>query len=159
MCAVRFSGCLAAALFAGLAWYLSPLDPGVLALQFAFSPRAFGSVVHAWPAEHLARYRAHLPVDLLLIAAYAGFGYLLATRTRLFASRAAVLRRAAPWALPLAALFDVVENGLHWWLTAAPRFGMPAVYATAAAASTMKWLLLLGFSSLAAYAMLAETER
>ena len=143
MTALRLSGALAAALFIGLAWYLAPLEPGVLALQFAFTPRAFASVVHAWPPEDLARYRAHLPFDFLLLAAYGSFGWLLATRTALFARGRFMMRRFAPWALPLAALFDAAENGLHLWLTELPRFGMPAAYALAGTASMLKWLLLL----------------
>lgn len=156
--AVRLSGALAAVLFIGLAWYLAPLEPGVIALQFAFTPRAFASIVHAWPAEHLARYRAHLPVDMLLLTAYGSFGWLLATRTALFARCRAGLRRVAAWALPLAAFFDAIENGLHGWLSAAPRFGMPAVYAAAATASTLKWMLLLGFAAAVAYAMLGDAD-
>jgi hypothetical protein len=154
--ALRLSAALAAALFIGLAWYLAPLEPGVLALQFAFTPRAFASVVHAWPSEALARYRAHLPLDFVLLAAYGSFGWLLATRTALFAHCHPALRRFACWALPLAALCDAAENGLHLWLTELPRFGMPAAYALAATASTLKWLLLLAFAASLAYALRAE---
>jgi len=68
------SGLLALALLAGLAWYLSPLEPGVVALQFAFTPRAFGEIIHFWSPEDLLRYRRHLPVDFLLLAAYGSFG-------------------------------------------------------------------------------------
>jgi hypothetical protein len=78
--AVWASGLAAVALFAGLAWYLAPLQPNILALQFAFTPLSFARVVHAWPDEHLQRYLAHLRVDTLLLASYAAFGYLLATR-------------------------------------------------------------------------------
>ncbi|HMO49266.1 MAG TPA: hypothetical protein PKB14_24990 [Rubrivivax sp.] len=156
MHALRLSGGLAAVLFTGLAWVLAPLEPGVLALQFAFTPRAFASIVHVWPPEHLALYRAHLPVDFLLLAAYGSFGWLLASRTTLFAGLRASLRRVAAWVLPLAASFDAVENGLHWWLTAAPRFGLPALYALAAAAAALKWLLLLLFGALVVHAMLGE---
>ena len=136
---------------------LAPLEPGVAALQFAFTPRAFASAVHAWPPEHLALYRAHLPVDFLLLAAYGSFGWLLATRSAVFAPCRARLRRLAAWALPLAACFDAVENGLHGWLTAAPRFGLPALYVLAASASTLKWLLLLGFVALVVHAMFVDT--
>lgn len=158
MTALHFSGALAASLFIGLTWYLAPLDPGVLALQFAFTPRAFASVVHAWPPEDLARYRAHLPIDFLLLAAYGSFGWLLATRTAVFARCRPALRRLARWALPLAALFDGAENGLHLWLTEVPRFGMPAAYALSATASALKWLLLLGFAASVAYALRGEAE-
>ena len=153
MILVWLTGVAALVLFAGLAWYLAPLEPGVIALQFAFTPRSFASVVHAWPAEHLLRYRAHLPVDVLLMACYASFGWLLASRSTLFARHDAAVRVAAAWALPLAAAFDGAENALHWWLTEAPRFGVTLPYALSAACSSMKWLLLLGYAIAVVHAL------
>ncbi|NKE64417.1 hypothetical protein RAMLITH_01170 [Ramlibacter sp. RBP-2] len=154
---VRATGGLAAALFAGIALYLAPLEPGVLTLQLAFSPRVFGQVVHLWPAEHLARYRSHFPADFALLACYGAFGWLLATRTALFAGQPA-LRCWAKWALPLAAAFDSTENALHLWLTEVPRFGVPWAYTAAALAASLKWGLLLAFAFAVAFA-LAVRER
>lgn len=151
--AVHVAAGIAAALFIGLGGYLAPLEPSVLALQLTFTPRAFGTIVHVWPPEHLARYRAHLPVDMLLLAAYGAFGWLLATRTALWAGAATTWRRLATWALPLAAVFDALENVLHWWLTASPRFGLPAVYALAGGAAAAKWALVLVFTALVAHAL------
>ena len=71
MRAVRASGLVALALFAALAAWLAPLEPGALALQFAATPRAFGEVVHRWSAQDLQRYRAHLPLDAVLLLASA----------------------------------------------------------------------------------------
>lgn len=153
-----FSGLAAALLLGGLGWYLSPLEPGVLALQLAFTPRAFGSVVHAWPVEHLARYRAHLPVDGLLLLAYGTWGYRFASRGGLLAGAGAAVRRAAAWALPAAAAFDAVEDVLHWWLTAEPRFGVPLPYALAATAASCKWLLILVFLVLIIYELIHAPE-
>ena len=150
---VWLTGAAALLLFAGLAWYLAPLEPGIVALQFAFTPRSFAVIVHAWPAEHLLRYRAHLPVDFVLLACYGSFGYLLASRSALFARYPAAGRIAAQWALPLAATFDAAENTLHWWLTAAPRFGVTLPYAVSATCSTLKWALLIGFGGAAAHAL------
>jgi hypothetical protein len=141
-----FSALLMVGLAAALALYLAPLQPGVLALQLAWQPRAFGAIIHVWPAEHLARYRAHLPFDFLLIAAYAVFGHACVSCTRWFASCAAWVQRSAKFALPLAGVFDGLENLLHYWLTAAPRFGVPELYALAAACAALKWLLLFGFA-------------
>ena len=151
-------GIAAAVLFAGLAWMLAPLDPGVLTLQFAFTPQAFASVIHAWSAEQLALYRAHLPFDFLLLGCYGAFGYLLAARTRLFAAWHGAARAAARWALPVAAAFDAGENALHAWLTAAPRFGVPLPYAAAALCAALKWALLCGFALAVALA-LAQRRR
>jgi hypothetical protein len=150
---VWFTGMASLCLFAGLAWFLAPLEPGVLALQFAFTSKAFAAVVHAWPPEHLARYRAHLPVDYILLVCYGCFGYLLASRSALFARYSPTVRAAAIWALPLAATFDAAENALHGWLTAAPRFGVTLPYAAAALCSTVKWALLAGFATAVAHAL------
>lgn len=150
---VWLTGGMAAALLAGTALYLAPLEPGVLTLQLAFSPRVFGQIVHLWPAEHLARYRSHFAADFALLACYGAFGWLLATRTALFASRPAVLRAWAKWALPLAATFDATENALHLWLTEAPRFGVAWAYTAAALAASLKWALLLAFAFAAACAL------
>ena len=157
MRAVRASGLVALALFAALAAWLAPLEPGALALQFAATPRAFGEVVHRWSAQDLQRYRAYLPLDAVLLLAYGAFGFLLATRTALFAPLGERARAAAGWAMPAAAAFDAVENGLHAWLTAAPRFGVPSLYAASAGAAGLKWLLLLAFALLVV-AALARTR-
>lgn len=153
MTAVRVAGLASAALLAYLTWFLSALEPGVLALQFAFSPRAFAEVVHQWSAEDLARYRAHLPIDGLLLLSYALFGILVATRTRLFSGGGPAAMRRAAAVLPAAALCDALENLMHWWLTGAPRFGVPWAYALAAGLSSLKWLGLLGFAWLSVRAL------
>lgn len=148
--AYRLAGVLATCLLVGLAIWLAPLEPGVVALQFAVTPTAFGKIVHAWSPQDLERYRAHLPVDTLLALAYGGFGLGWVRASPWFASMGAGARRVAAGLLPLAALADVAENGWHFWLTEAPRFGIPAAYAIAAACAALKWGLLLGFAFLVA---------
>lgn len=147
------TGLASMALLGGLAWYLSPLQPGVVALQLAFTPQAFGRIVHAWPPEHLQRYLAHLPVDGLLLVCYGAFGFLLSTRTALFVRSSLRVQRWARWLLPLAALFDAAENLMHAWLASAPRFGVPWAYAASATVSSLKWLLLLAFAALVIQAL------
>ncbi|ATE59221.1 hypothetical protein [Thauera sinica] len=158
MRAVWICGLLALALFAATAWLLAPLEPGVLALQFAWTPRRFGEIIHVWPSACLARYRWHLPVDCALLLAYGAFGWLLATRTRLFAPLPAPARAFAQYCLPLAALFDAAENAFHWWLTGMPRFGVPDVYLASAGCSAAKWVLLIGFGALALWAVARSGE-
>lgn len=153
MFAVWLSGLSALALLAGITWYLAPLQPNILALQLAFSPRAFAEVIHAWSAADLLRYRAHLPYDCLLLACYACFGYLLVSRSALFAAQPAALRNLAMWLLPLAAAGDATENAFHWWLTEVPRFDIAWAYGVAAACAAGKWLLLLGFWLAVLYAL------
>ncbi|KAB2927239.1 MAG: hypothetical protein F9K30_04540 [Dechloromonas sp.] len=139
------TGLAAAALAGGIAWYLAPLTPNVLQLQFAVTPRAFGDIIHYWSAEQLQRFRAHLPADCLLLLCYGLFGHLLATRSSLFAASRGFLRHWARWALPLAALCDAAENALHWWLTEVPRFATVWPYFCATACASAKWLLLLAY--------------
>ncbi|NMG00583.1 hypothetical protein GPA27_24690 [Aromatoleum toluolicum] len=153
MRAVWISGLTALALLAGFFWYLAPLDPGALALQFAFTPRAFGQIIHFWSPDDLARYRIHLAVDVALLLAYGLFGYLYATRAGVFAARAPAFRHVLAWLLPVAACLDALENVLHWWLTEVPRFGVAPLYALSGGASSLKWLLILGFGLLSVYAL------
>jgi hypothetical protein len=146
-------GIAALALFAGLALWLAPLDPGIVQLQFAATPRAFAAIVHAWGPEGLARYRAHFAADFALLGCYAAFGWRLARRTAVFAALPTRGRSVAAWALPAAALADTAENAWHLWLTAAPRFGLAWPYALAATVAAAKWLLLIGFAALLAWAL------
>ena len=142
---VFVTGIATLALFVGIAWHLAPLYPGIVVLELAFTPRSFGTVVHAWPPEYLQLYRSFLPVDLLLLASYGAFGYLFVSRSRLFRERSTTPRTATAWALPLAATLGAVENALHTWLTAAPRFGIPWVYALSATCAASKWVISVGF--------------
>ena len=92
-------------LFLGLGVYLSPLQPGVVALQLTWSPEAFAAVVQAWGPEGVERFRRHLPVDGLLLWSYGTLGYLLTTRTAFL--HPAALRftpRGVAGLLPFAAL-------------------------------------------------------
>jgi hypothetical protein len=145
-------------LFVVLAALLAPLQPNILALQFAFTPAAFARVVHAWPDAHRQLYLDHLRWDWLLLGCYAAFGWLLATRSTLFDAERPALRRAAQWLLPAAALFDAVENALHAWLVPVPRFGVGWLYAAAATSSSLKWLLLLSFAALAVKALARDGD-
>ncbi len=154
----RLLGVAALLLFAALAAWLAPLDPGVLQLQLAFSPRAFGTVIHRWSAEDLARYRAHLPWDFLLLGCYAAFGWLFVRRAPLFAGHAPGARTLAAWLLPAAALCDAIENAFHLWLTAVPRFGMAPIYALSALGAAAKWALLFAFAIAVLHALAGRRD-
>lgn len=147
-------GALALLLVVGLAIFLAPLEPGVVALQLTFSPRAFAEVLHLWSPQDLARYRRHLPIDFALLAAYGSFGFFLARRTAMFAGWSPRARALAAGLLPSAAVCDAAENLLHGWLTEVPRFGVPAVYPIAGSLALLKWLLIIGFGVLVAWAVL-----
>lgn len=143
------SGLAALLLFLGIAWTLAPLQPGILVLQFAFTPASFAAVIHNWPAAHLALFRAHFAADYALLVCYGAFGYLCSTRTTVFASLTVPWQSAARWALPLAAAFDATEIALQLWLTEAPRFGHQVLYFATASCALAKWLLLIAFGALA----------
>ena len=155
---IWLTGIASLLLCAGLAWYLAPLHPGIVALQLAFTPRSFATIVHAWPPEHLLRYRSHFPVDFLLLVCYGAFGWLLATRSALFAHGSRRARVTAAWALPLAAAFDAAENVLHLWLTEVPRFGVVLPYVTAATCAALKWALLMGFTIAVIHALMRADD-
>lgn len=128
-------GASALALLLGLAIYLRPLAPSVVALQLSFDRSAFEAVLGAWGASGVALYRSHFGADFVLLLLYGLFGLSLR-------------RRALSGALVVAALADAVENLLHLRLTdltegnaAAPT----ALYALAGAAATLKWLGLAAF--------------
>lgn len=145
-------GIVALVLFAALAWTLRSLDPTVVALQLAFTPAAFGAVVHAWTPDQLALYRAHLPWDMLLLLSYGSFGWRLVAQAPMFGQLSASARALARLSLPMAACFDAAENGWHGWLTAAPRLDTGWPYALAASCASLKWLGLLVFALMLAWA-------
>ena len=159
MRAVWISGILAAASWLVMAWHLAELKPSVIALQLAWDPRIFGEIIHLWPPEGLALYRRWLPFDGAVLLAYGAFGWLLAVRTRIFSPLPRIARTAAPFMLPLAAVLDAVENGLHWWLTEMPRFGVPSIYLISTTCSVLKWLLLILFCALVLWALAVEDGR
>ncbi len=154
---IWLSGLWTALLTLGLVLYLAPLGADVVVLQLAFSPPNFGHIVHGWSPENLLRYRRHLPFGVALAICYGLFGYLLAARTAFFSGLGAGWVRFAKWSLPVAALGHVAANAFHLWLTAAPRFGLQAVYAASAGLSLMKWAMLIGFGLVVVYALLRDS--
>lgn len=127
MTLARVLGVAALLLLAGIACYLSPLKPGIIALQFAFTQSSFETVLHAWHPEGVRLYR----------------------------SRAA--RVAAAWLLPLAALCDALENVLHLHLTAGRGDVPALLFAGAVICATLKWALLGAFLAIAVHARVTRT--
>ena len=114
---VRVTGIAALLLFIALAIYLLPLQPNIVALQFAFNADAFRAILEQWQPEGVALFRSHLPVDAVLLVAYGAFGYLFTTRTEVFARYTPVWRMRISVFMPVAAVADAVEDVLHWYLT------------------------------------------
>ena len=63
------TGVAALLLFVGLAIYLLPLQPNIIALQFAFNADTFRAILAQWQPEGIALFRSHLPVDAVLMVA------------------------------------------------------------------------------------------
>ena len=116
MFTIRATGIAALLLFIGLAVYLLPLQPNIVALQFAFNAEAFRAILGQWGPEGVALFRSHLPVDVVLLVAYGTFGYLLTTRTTVFASYTSLVRLRISVLMPVAAVADAMEDMLHWYL-------------------------------------------
>ena len=152
MQAVWALGLASVALFMGLGWYLQPLQPNIVALQFTFSPDAFQSVLDAWGPQGVQLFRLHLVIDDVLLLCYGAFGYLLVQRSAWFGSFLPTSQRRVAALMPLAALCDAVENLLHGYLTGEGVVAAPALYGAAGVASSLKWLCLLLFALLCAVA-------
>jgi hypothetical protein len=150
-------GVVSLGLFVGLAVYLAPLKPGILELQFAFTPNAFAAVLHQWSPADLQRYRSHFPADFILLLCYGTFGVLSVRAIAAFNSASSRLKRLATLTLPCAAVFDAIENSIHLWLSAAPRFGFASMYLASGSVALAKWLLFIGFAVLITRALL-QTE-
>lgn len=114
---VGVTGIAALLLFIALAIYLLPLQPNIVALQFAFNADAFRAILEQWQPEGVALFRSHLPVDAVLLVAYGVFGYLFTNRTEVFARYTPVWRMRISVFMPVAAVADAVEDVLHWYLT------------------------------------------
>lgn len=146
-------GLASVGLFIALGWYLQPLQPSVVALQFTFSPGAFQAVLEGWGAQGVQRFRLHLVVDDVLLLCYGAFGYLLVQRGAWFGGFSTTARQRMAALMPLAALMDGVENLLHGYLTGEGVAAPPAVYGAAGSAAALKWLLLLAFALCVAWAL------
>lgn len=143
-------GLASVALFMGLGWYLQPLQPNIVALQFTFSPDAFQAVLDAWGAQGVQRFRLHLVIDDVLLLCYGAFGYLLVQRSARFGGFAPANQRRMAALMPTAALCDAVENLLQGYLTGEGVTAAAAVYGAAGIAASAKWFCLLLFALLSA---------
>lgn len=138
-------GAAVALLLTGLAIYLSPLQPNILALQLTFTPGSFQAVLDAWHPEGVQLFRSHLLPDGLLLICYGAYGYLLTIQTRLFESQSDKRKMILAWLMPVAAICDAVENFLHWYLTALNEFAGHFWYALAGLSSMLKFGLIIAF--------------
>jgi hypothetical protein len=153
---VWLTGIATLVLSAGIAWLIAPLYPGAIMLELAYTPKSFGTIVHAWPAEYLLLYREILQLNFLLLISFGAFGYFFVSRSPLFSGHSPAWRTLLAWTLPVAAALGAIENGLHIWLTAAPRFGIPVAYAVSAVCAALKWSIVTAFALAVFHALLRE---
>ncbi|MCI0520106.1 MAG: hypothetical protein L0Z70_07580 [Chloroflexi bacterium] len=142
--ALSFSA-LAVFLFSRLAAGLETLPPGapsIFALQLAFTPERFQSVLDQWGAAAVEAFVGGMWLDYFFPIAYA---LALAGWIAWLAGR----RGDAPrrWALALFSLpfiaggLDWVENSLHLLMLVALRSFPPAIVLLASLAAAVKWAL------------------
>lgn len=151
-------------LLAASQWHLGamldPLQPWLPTLQLTWDPHAFAAILQGWrDAGHLPLYVRHFTWDTLHPLLYGAFGYVVATRTRVYDRMVPWLQRAATWAMPLAAAFDGLENAAHWRLLSLWQAGetLPSTLVTlSATAASLKWALI---AVAAALLLLAITHR
>lgn len=139
-----------------LAYLLGALRPNILCLQLSFSAERYWAILAAWGADGMQAYRDHFAADTLHLCVYALFGYVVATRSGLFAADEEPAAQRLAWLLPLAALFDLAENVLQGYLLAGP-FGVasPAI-PLSALCSSLKWGLAVWFAGTTATRLLRK---
>ena len=146
-------GFVVAALSAGMSWYLRGLKPSIFALQFCFTRRRFLEILVAWQTQGVARFKKHFVADYPYLVGYALLGYGLATQTQWLgqAPLGAALLSVLPWLLPVAAVFDLLENSLHRHLARGQNalHAPEALFRLAGSVATLKWILVGCFLLLA----------
>ncbi|WP_127781761.1 hypothetical protein [Rhodococcus sp. X156] len=120
---------------------LGPMTKDLFRLQLTTSAPTFRSIVDGWDEGQLARYRSHLPPDMVhpviygcsLTASTLKLDELVALPPRV---RTALL--VAPW---VAAACDYAENVAHLYLLDHREAITPPVITATGVASTTKWAL------------------
>ena len=145
--AVWLFGIASAVLLTGLGVYLMPLQPSIVALQFAFSTEAFLAVLQAWKPAGVELFRSHLAVDGVLMLCYGAFGYLLAIRTAVFGRMSSDARHKLSLMMPVAACADAMENILHWLMTGNTAEAWLWLVPLASVCASVKFAGIFGFGA------------
>ena len=146
---------LTAALAAAMGAYTAPLRPGIPALQLTFVAAHFDAILAAWQAPGRQRFLRHFALDFPFLLAYGLLGLHAARASAAVARLPAPLRAGVTWSLPVAALADAVENGLHLQLLLGAAPHGAGLYLAAGLAASAKWLLVAAGVGGAAVAVLA----
>ena len=145
MRAIRLLALLTLLLFAAMAALTSPLQPSVPELQLTFTAAGFQEVIKHWSSDDLVRFRNHFLIDYPFLICYGWLGYLVATRSAVFAGLSAKAQRNLAWVLPVAALADALENLLHLVFISRTEAFPAFLYFLAGLTASGKWLLIVSF--------------
>jgi len=150
---IRAVAIASALLFTAMAVYTWPLKPGIPAIQLTFTESAFRSILAEWKPAGIYIFKTHFAIDFPFLVCYGALGYLISRETSLFERHTRRVRSLLALSLPFAAAADAIENSLHLlFLFGTGPFSQP-LYLAAGIASTIKWLLIVGFVGSSAYAL------
>lgn len=142
---------LAAALLAAMTYLVGGLKPSLIAAQLSFSREAFDAIVGEWARTEgsLDRFNRHFAIDYVFIVVFSLLGFLLGRR--LVSQRpAGTVPSMLPWLMPLAGIFDCIEDLLHQSFIAAGQQGAARLlYPVAGSAALAKHVLMIAFIALA----------
>ena len=133
---------------ANLAIMLSQLHPSIFSLQLAFTSESFWHVINVWGAPGLEIYRAHFVFDNVHPFIYGVFGFMLVSRTTLFSGVGPWVYRVILLLLPIAGLFDLIENAAHIYLLGQPQGIQSVIVPFSGTCSLLKWILASIFALL-----------
>lgn len=149
---LRWAGCVSAVMGvalvvsqAHLGWLVRELRPNIIELQLTFSASAYWGALAAWGAPGQAAYASHFFYDFIHLPIYAGFGHVMARHSGLLGPEASA-RSFPALLLPVAAVFDLIENLFQLRLLAGPHSGGEIEVAVSALCSACKWGLVLLFT-------------
>ena len=129
-----------------LGYLLDGLRPNILSLQLTFHAGRYWEILGLWGELGQKAYRGHFGYDGVHAVIYAAFGYLLATRSGLFAPTETRAMTRTAWLLPGAALLDLIENLLQLHVLAGPFGAQTVAIPLSALCAALKWGLALWFA-------------
>lgn len=154
MSSLRALAVLTALLFTAMALYTAPLSPSIPELQCTFTQGRFRDILSAWTPDGVSRFRNHFWIDFPFLLCYGALGYRLVTQTRLFRHFTPTTRRTLTYAMPLAALTDGLENGLHLYSVLSLTLPAEPFFLLAGIIASVKWLLIAAFVSVSGFALI-----
>ena len=123
---------------------LGPVAGQALRLQTTTSSSVFAGILDGWSERELARYRSHLPPDMIHPAIYVAALTAGAARLHQLSPLPTAIRRALLTAPAVSAACDYAENLAHWHLLDHRERITPGTIRATGAVSNLKWTLALG---------------